>query len=89
MLYPKTKLKVNKLSVYRYLKSETRNRRGPKMNNKKEEEPDKETKSHQWDHGIPRRLWGCPEKKKKKESQQERVFEIREVSWDKSCWDIK
>ena len=46
-LYPKTKLKVNKLSVYRYLKSETRNRRGPKMNNKKEEEPDKETKSHQ------------------------------------------
>ena len=47
LLYPKTKLKVNKLSVYRYLKSETRNRRGPKMNNKKEEEPDKETKSHQ------------------------------------------
>ena len=44
LLYPKTKLKVNKLSVYRYLKSETRNRRGPKMNNKKEEEPDKETK---------------------------------------------
>ena len=44
LLYPKTKLKVKKLSVYRYLKSETRNRRGPKMNNKKEEEPDKETK---------------------------------------------
>ena len=44
-LYPKTKLKVNKLSVYRYLKSETRNkRRGPKMNNKKKEESDKETK---------------------------------------------
>jgi len=44
-LYPKTKLKVNKLSVYRYLKSETRNkRRGPKMNNKKEEKPDMETK---------------------------------------------
>jgi len=44
-LCPKTKLKVNKLSVYRYLKSETRNkRRGPKMNNKKEEKPDMETK---------------------------------------------
>ena len=44
-LYPKTKLKVKKSSVYRHLKSETINKRiGVKMNNKKEEEPDKETK---------------------------------------------
>ena len=44
-LYPKTKLKVKKLFVYRYLKPETRNkRRGPKMNNKRKAESDKETK---------------------------------------------
>ena len=44
-LYPKTKLKVKKLSVYRYLKPETRNKqRGPKMNNKRKAESDKETK---------------------------------------------